>query len=114
MNFLEYKGYYTKIEYSAEDKVLFGKIEGIADLVNFESESVDAIEKEFQDAVDYYLDFCKEHNTEPNKPYKGAFNVRISPDLHRQLAMYAYMNDESLNKTVERVLEGYVISMTKI
>ena len=46
-NVLEYKGYYTKINFSVEDKVLFGKIEGINDLVNFESESIDEIENEF-------------------------------------------------------------------
>ena len=44
-NILEYKGYYTKVEYSAEDKVLYGKIEGIKDLVNFESESPEKIEE---------------------------------------------------------------------
>ena len=54
-NVLEYKGYYTKINFSVEDKVLFGKIEGINDLVNFESESIDEIENEFHVAVDDYF-----------------------------------------------------------
>ena len=47
-NLLKYKGYYTVIHYSAEDKVLYGKIEDIDDLVSFESESAEEIEKEFQ------------------------------------------------------------------
>ena len=45
-NILQYKGYFTKIEYSVEDRLLYGKIEGIKDLVNFESESVEEIEQE--------------------------------------------------------------------
>ena len=59
-NTLEYKGYRTKVEYCAEGKVLYGKIEEIKDLVNFESDSVDRIEKEFHSAVDDYLALCEE------------------------------------------------------
>lgn len=37
-NLLTYKGYYAKAEYIKEDEVLFGKIEGINDLVKFQSD----------------------------------------------------------------------------
>jgi hypothetical protein len=56
-NILRYKGYFTKINYSAEDKVLHGKIEGINDLVTFESNNANQIEQEFHKAVDDYLSF---------------------------------------------------------
>ena len=36
-NILYYKGYYGKIKYSAEDKVIYGKIMGIHSLISFES-----------------------------------------------------------------------------
>lgn len=55
LNILEYKGYFTKIHYSAEDKVLYGKIEEIPALVNFESVSAKEIVKEFHNAVDDYI-----------------------------------------------------------
>ena len=55
LNILEYKGYYTKIHYSAEDKVLYGKIEEIPALVNFESASAKNIIQEFHNAVDDYI-----------------------------------------------------------
>ncbi|MBE6938283.1 MAG: type II toxin-antitoxin system HicB family antitoxin [Ruminococcaceae bacterium] len=109
-NILEYKGYYAKIEYSVEDHVLYGKIEGIKDLVNFESDSVDNIEKEFQSAVDDYLDLCRELGQEPDKAYSGTFNIRISPELHRAVAMQAIKNGVSLNNTVETALDQYVKS----
>ena len=46
---------YTKIHYSAEDKVLYGKIEEIPALVNFESASAKNIIQEFHNAVDDYI-----------------------------------------------------------
>ena len=88
-NVLEYKGYYTKVEYSAEDQVLFGKIEGIKDLVSFECEKLGDVEMEFHEAVDDYLAFCKDLGESPDKPYKGQFNVRIPPELHRKAAIAA-------------------------
>lgn len=61
LNRFDYKGYYTLIDFDAEDKVLYGKIENSnGDLVLFESDSVKEIEKEFHDAVDDWLEFRKE------------------------------------------------------
>lgn len=57
---LKYNGYHTYIHYSVADKVLYGKIEDIKDLVNFESESATEIENEFHKAVDDYIAFCSE------------------------------------------------------
>lgn len=107
-NVLEYKGYYTRVEYSAEDGVLFGKIEGINDLVTFEEDNLQNVQKAFQEAVDDYLIFCEDIGQEPDKVYKGNFNVRISPELHRELALVAFKNDESLNQCVEKAIREYV------
>ena len=85
-NVLEYKGYHTKVEFDSEELVLRGKIEGINDLVDFECEDSKEVEREFHEAVDDYLEFCKEVGKEPDKEYKGTFNVRIAPALHKRLA----------------------------
>lgn len=66
-NILYYKGYCGKIEYSAEDKVIYGKIMGIHSLISFESESATDIETEFHNAVDDYLSYCEEEGIEPEK-----------------------------------------------
>ncbi len=107
-NLLEYKGYFTRIEYSAEDNILYGKIEGIRDLVNFESDSAATIEEEFHQAVDDYLQFCEETGVSPDKAYSGTFNVRIKPELHRDLATLAAKNGDSLNTTVEKAIRAYI------
>ena len=97
---LEYRGYYTRIEYSVKDHVLFGKIEGIRDLVNFESDNISEVESEFHKAVDDYLAFCQDIGQDPDKPYRGVFNVRISPELHRSAAIAAEKRGETLNAFV--------------
>lgn len=112
-NILEYKGYHTKILFDAETCVLRGKIEGINDLVNFESTDVSKIEEEFHDAVDDYLSFCEEVGKTPEKEYKGTFNIRISPELHKKLAIEAYQEDESLNAIVERAIEEHFAQRSK-
>ena len=63
-----YKGYECDYQYDEEDLNWYGKIEGIRDLVNFESETYDGLEEEFHKAVDDYLKFCEEMGKEPNKP----------------------------------------------
>lgn len=107
-NILEYKGYHTTIEFDAETFVLRGKIEGINDFVDFKSSDPKLIEKEFHDAVDDYLIFCQEMGKEPNKEYKGTFNVRIRPELHKKLADAALRSGESLNATVEKAIQAYL------
>jgi len=106
-NILKYKDYHTKIECNIESKKFFGKIEGIQDLVNFQCEDFANIENEFHAAVDDYLDFCAEVGKIPDKEYKGSFNVRISPKLHRKLALFADRKDKSLNHVVEKAIEVY-------
>jgi D-alanyl-lipoteichoic acid acyltransferase DltB (MBOAT superfamily) len=45
-----------------------------------------------------------------NKTYKGTFNVRISPDLHRAISIHAMQNGLSLNQAVEKAISQYVVS----
>ena len=111
-NILEYKGYHTSVEFDAESLVLHGKIEGINDLVNFQSDDPKQIEHEFKAAVDDYLEFCQAVGKEPDKEYKGTFNIRIQPELHKKLATLANKNGETLNSAVEKAILAYVESST--
>jgi predicted HicB family RNase H-like nuclease len=101
---LQYKGYYASVHFSSEDEVFFGKILGIDDLVNFEGASVKELKKAFHEAVDDYIATCKALGKEPNKTYKGSFNVRISTELHQAAAVYAARNDISLNEFVKTAI----------
>ena len=101
-NYLKYKNYLGSVEFSAADNVLFGKIIGINDLVTFEANSVEELKKEFEFAVDDYLETCAELNKEPNKYFKGVFNVRTSNELHKNLAILAEKKKIKLNELVNK------------
>jgi predicted HicB family RNase H-like nuclease len=105
----EYKGYSGTIEYSDADEVLFGKVLGISGLISYEGDSLRNLRKDFEGAVDDYLEMCADNNEEPQKPYRGTFNVRVSPELHRSLAIYAVSHGQSLNSTVEEAIKHHVM-----
>lgn len=107
-NMLEYKGYHTIVRYNAETGVLRGVIEGINDFVDFQTDSLSEVKSEFYQAVDDYLEFCAEVGKEPEKEYKGTFNVRIKPELHKKLALRALEKEESLNSVVEKAITIYL------
>ena len=65
---LYYKGYHAKPEWVDEDRIYYGKILGISDLVDFTSESANGLKNAFCQAVDDYLDFCRKCGKEPQKP----------------------------------------------
>ena len=108
-NLLSYKNYSGTVEYSKEDRCLFGKVIGIKSLLSYEGSSVQELEADFQNVIDEYLLDCKERNVIPEQPYKGSFNIRISPGLHRTIAIYALENGKSLNATVEEALAEYIV-----
>lgn len=105
---LQYKGYLGSVSYHAEDRVFFGKLEGIRDLVSFEGTDVETLESSFREAIDDYLSVCKEEGREPDKPYKGQFQVRVRPDIHRRLAMQAAQENTNLNAMAEAAFEEFL------
>lgn len=107
-NAMEYKGYFGTVEYSESDNILFGKVIGIGSLISYEGSSVDELRSDFEAAVDDYLELCAEKGIEPDKTYKGSFNVRISPELHRSLVQYSASHNQSLNASVEAAIEYYI------
>jgi predicted HicB family RNase H-like nuclease len=103
---LEYKGYYADVHFNADDEVFHGKVIGINDLINFEGSTVKELKKAFHEAVDDYLDTCKEIGKDPDKTYKGSFNVRIPSELHRKAAQYAAINKMTLNDFVRHAIDN--------
>ena len=87
---------------------MFGKVIGIKSLLAYEGASVVELEQDFQNTVDNYLEDCKQRDVKPEQPYKGTFNVRISPELHRNIAVYAMEHKKSLNAAVEEAIGNMV------
>ena len=105
---LTYKGFIGSVHFNVEDKVLYGKIEGINDLITFEGDTVEELIDAFHQAVEDYVALCKEANKEPLKSCKGSFNVRISPDIHRKALEKATIMGISLNQLVQKAIEQEV------
>ena len=104
-NTLKYRGYHGQIEFSAEDNLFVGHVIGIQDSLNFHGSSIDEITVSFHDCIDGYLEMCKTFGREPDKEYKGSFNVRISPPLHRSAAIQAEAEGKSLNQFIQEAIE---------
>ena len=104
MKTMEYKGYQARIEYDDNDKIFVGHISGIRAIVGFHGESVSELEAAFRDAVDDYLDHCKEKGIAPQRPFSGKVMLRIDPEVHAKAAMQAQARGLSLNQYVGKVL----------
>jgi len=76
--------------------------------VTFEGNSVDELIKAFHEAVDDYIELCREAGKVPHKSYKGSFNVRVSPDIHGRAVAKAKEMGISLNKFVQGAIEHEV------
>jgi predicted HicB family RNase H-like nuclease len=105
---IEYKGYTGVFEYDPSVAAFHGRVLGLRDVVTFEGVSVAELRKEMRASVDDYLEFCAESGREPEKPYRGEFLVRTSPELHRAAAQEAEASGMSLNAWVERAITSVV------
>jgi predicted HicB family RNase H-like nuclease len=108
MDILKYKEYEGTAELDMVRMVCRGKILFIDDLVTFESATPKGLQKEFEAAVDDYIETCEALGREAKRPLKGQFNVRISPSLHKALVLRATQDQVSLNDVVTRALDAFV------
>ena len=109
-NTMEYKGYVGSVEFSEEDALFFGKVLGVRALISYEGENARDLVEDFHSAVDDYLELCAAEVVEPEKAYKGSFNVRISPELHKKAAIAAMAKQISLNRFVEESIVRAVLA----
>jgi predicted HicB family RNase H-like nuclease len=101
-----YKGYVGTVELDFESKILHGRIIGIKDIIIYEGNTLQEVEEAFRNSLDDYLAFCEEQGERPEKPYSGKFNLRISSELHKQLAHEAANHGKSLNTYIEEILHN--------
>ena len=100
--------YYDAVAVTFADGTLIIQILHIDDLITTECESASQAQAAFEELVDGYIRTCAELNKPPSKPFKGSFNVRVSPELHRAIAMQASENGETMNAWVESALKEKV------
>ncbi|MBN2892739.1 MAG: type II toxin-antitoxin system HicB family antitoxin [Bacteroidales bacterium] len=104
-NILKYKGFIGSVNFSPNDRVFFGKLEGIEDLVTFEGTSVDELETAFKEVVDLHISDCEKEGKPLKKVFHGSFNIRIGSKLHQKVYQKAVSKGISLNQLVKKALE---------
>jgi predicted HicB family RNase H-like nuclease len=102
---IEYQGYTGVIEYLPEEETFHGSVANIRDVISFYGSSVEELKGAMAQAVDDYLAYCRGRGIAPAKPYSGRFNVRMSPEQHRAVAMAAASSGKSMNDWVVEKLE---------
>ncbi len=102
---MEFEGYHAKIEFDQDDQIFVGHVLGINDSVNFHGQSVDELTTEFHNSILNYLDYCKQAGKDPEKEFKGSFNVRIKPEQHKKIALHAADEGITINQFVSRAIE---------
>lgn len=105
MGMLKYKGYSGTVEYSEEDKCLYGKVIGMnKNSITYEGKTVEELNADFESGVDLYLESCKERGVKPQKPYSGSLNIRIPSEVHGNLALKAQRTGRSINAIIKDLL----------
>ena len=103
---ITYKDFIGSVHFAAEDRVFYGKIEGINDLITFEGETVKQLEEGFKFMVDEHIRDCKKNNLPVEKSYKGNLNIRLAPELHKKAAHNAALRGISLNQYINEAIRN--------
>lgn len=107
---IKYKGFIGSVHYANEDRVFYGKLEGINDLITFEGSTVDELEEGFKYMVEEHIEDCSKKNIPVEKSYKGNLNIRLSPDLHKKAAYNATLKGISLNQYINDAIKKEIES----
>ncbi len=105
MNIMEHESYRAKIEYDPEIDMFRGEILGLNGGADFYGKSPAELRREFKKSLKAFLDVCEETGISPRKQYSGKFNLRISPELHGEIAVIATVEEKSINQWVADALE---------
>lgn len=113
MKTLSYKGYVGSIEINEEDNCLFGKVLDLPKdtMISYEGETVTELKEDFKGAVDDYIAYCESAGITPRKSYSGSLNVRLSPEIHSQIAILAQEAGISINEFIKSAVEKQVATM---
>ena len=94
---MEHKGFVAQIDYDADMDSFFGCVVNVSSPITFYGKTTAELREEFVRSVDTWLEVCREHGMEPEKPYSGRLTVRMTPEIHRMIAAAAAVSGKSPN-----------------
>lgn len=103
-----YKNYIAQVEFDAEAEIFHGEVINTRDVITFQGTTAKELKKAFIDSVEDYLEFCHKRNESPEKPFSGKFNLRLNPEIHREVYVAAKQSGKSLNHWVIEAILYYL------
>jgi len=110
MNIMKIGGYKAIIKYDPVLDGFRGEFVGLNGGADFYASNIKALRKEGKLSLKIFLDMCKEEGLSPHKEYSGKFNLRVSAELHAEIAAKAAAEGKSLNQCVTDMLGEIVKS----
>ncbi len=102
---MKYKGYLASITFDESVGAFHGRVVNTRDVITFSGTSVEELTGAFREAVEDYLEFCAGRGESPEHPLSGRLNLRVNPDLHRDIAAAAASTGRSVNQLAVELLE---------
>lgn len=65
---------------------------------------IEELKRMFEQCIDNFLELCRKTGKNPDKEFKGSFNVRLAPELHRKAAIVAKKRRLTLNQYVTEAI----------
>ena len=108
MNAMEIQGYKAVIKYDPEIDMFRGEFTSLNGGADFYATNIAELRKEGETSLKVFLEMCQEEGIDPKKQYSGKFNLRVSPELHADVARKAAAEGKSLNQCVADILNEAV------
>lgn len=104
MSTMRYRDYLAVVEFDEDIGSFFGRVVNTNDVITFYGASVVELRRAMKASIDSHLEFCRRKGMQPSKAFSGRFNVRLSPEQHRDAALAAAIGGKSLNRWVAATL----------
>jgi predicted HicB family RNase H-like nuclease len=112
MNVMTVDGYHAKIEFDEDLDLFRGEILGLNGGADFYGKNPEELRLEFKKSLAVFLEVCKEKQIEPRRHFSVKLNLRITPELHEQLAIAAQLEGKSINMLTQEALKMRVALKT--
>lgn len=104
MNVMEIQGYKATIKYDPVIDKFRGEFVTLNGGADFYASNIKDLREEGKISLKVFLEMCREEGVDPQKKYSGKFNLRVTPELHAEVAVKAAAEGKSLNQCVADML----------
>lgn len=103
-NVMGIEGFHAVISFDPEINLFRGEFVDLNGGADFYAADVESLRREGEISLKVFLDMCREDGVEPRRQFSGRFNLRVPPELHRDLVAAAAAEGKSLNAwTIEQM-----------